>query len=272
MEKDETIILRNLQIGYPLKHGSKVVASGINATLQSGQLTCLLGSNGVGKSTLLRTLSAFQPALSGEVLLLGKSINDYSPRQLSQLIGVVLTEKPDARHMTVRELVSLGRSPYTGFWGTLNADDHSIVEESIHLVGIEALSSRTISTLSDGERQKAMIAKALAQQTDIIFLDEPTAFLDFPSKVEVMQLLRRLAATLGKTIFMSTHDLELALQMADTLWLMQTTDNSTSSMTEDCSLKVGSPRELANEGILSSFINRQGISFSPSDFRIKVER
>ena len=133
---------------------------------------------------------------------------------MSRLIGIVLTEKPDVQNMTIEELVGMGRSPYTGFWGTLDDEDKKIVGEAIQLVGIENLQGRMVHTLSDGERQKVMIAKALAQQTPIIYLDEPTAFLDFPSKVETMQLLRRLALEEQKTIFLSTHDVELSLQLA----------------------------------------------------------
>jgi iron complex transport system ATP-binding protein len=216
----ETIELRNLSIGYQTKHGIKTVATDINGTIRSGELTCLLGANGVGKSTLLKTLSSFQPKTGGEILLEGKELSEYNDKQLSRLIGVVLTEKPEVRNMTVRELVSLGRSPYTGFWGTCSNDDLQVVDEAIAMVGIEPLKKRMVHTLSDGERQKVMIAKALAQQTPVIYLDEPTAFLDYPSKVEVLQLLCRISREANKVIFLSTHDVELALQMADTIWLM----------------------------------------------------
>lgn len=254
-----TIILKSLTIGYKQKNSTKNVATDLNASIHQGELTCLLGSNGVGKSTLLRTLSAFQPKIDGQIIINGKPIEDYDDKALSQVIGVVLTEKPDVRNMTVRELVGLGRSPYTGFWGTLSKDDYQIVDESIRLVGIEPLSSRFIDTLSDGERQKVMIAKALAQQTPVIFLDEPTAFLDFPSKVEVMQLLKRLAHEMQKTIFMSTHDLELALQVADTIWLM-----------EKGLLSVGTPRQLADNGVLSRFVERGDITFDSQTLAVKV--
>ena len=196
----ESVVLHNLSIGYLTKGNEKVVASGLNATINNGELTCLLGRNGIGKSTLLRTLSAFQPALEGEIVISStqppSSITSLTDKQLSRLIGIVLTEKPDVQNMTIEELVGMGRSPYTGFWGTLDDEDKKIVGEAIQLVGIENLQGRMVHTLSDGERQKVMIAKALAQQTPIIYLDEPTAFLDFPSKVETMQLLRRLSPTL----------------------------------------------------------------------------
>ena len=215
-----SVELKDLSIGYRTKQGVRVVAQGLTAQLQRGQLTCLLGENGVGKSTLLRTLAAFQSKLEGSVSIEGRELDDYSERKLARTIGIVLTEKPDVQQMTVMELVEMGRAPYTGFWGRLNEDDRKVCNEAIALIGIEPLKDRMIQTLSDGERQKVMIAKALAQQTPVIFLDEPTAFLDYPSKVDMLLLLSRISREAQKTIFLSTHDLELALQVADTIWLM----------------------------------------------------
>lgn len=254
-----TIELRQLTIGYPLKHSNYIVAEYLNATLHSGRLTCLIGANGVGKSTLLRTLSAFQPSLEGEIIIDGRNLRDFSDRELSKTIGVVLTGKPDVQNMTVFDIVGLGRSPYTGYFGTLSDKDKEIVRESMEQVGISHLSRRRIQTLSDGERQKMMIAKALAQQTPVIFLDEPTAFLDYPSKVEMLQLLRQLSREVDKIIFLSTHDMELALQIADELWLMH-----------DLDVTVGTPAELAADGSLSAFIDRPGISLDPQSLTIKV--
>ncbi len=251
MKNKATIQIRDLSIGYTGKNQVKVVASGITATIYSGELTCLLGANGVGKSTLLRTLSAFQPKLGGDILIEGKEIGTFSDKELSHVISVVLTEKPDIRNMTVDELVGLGRSPYTGFWGTLTQEDKQVVDHAIALVGIEPLHDRMIQTLSDGERQKVMIAKALAQQTPVIYLDEPTAFLDYPSKVEMMQLLYRLSRETDKTIFLSTHDLELALQIADKLWLMD----------REKGVRIGAPEDLSLDGSLDSYFARKGIVF-----------
>ena len=259
---NETIQLKDLSIGYQTKHNVKTVAAGINGAIRSGELTCLLGANGVGKSTLLRTLSAFQPQISGEIFISGKEITSFTDKELSKLIGVVLTEKPDVRNMSVRELVSLGRSPYTGFWGTYTDEDLRIVDEAIEMVGITDLTRRPVHTLSDGERQKVMIAKALAQQTPVIFLDEPTAFLDYPSKVEVLQLLRRISRVAEKTIFLSTHDVELAIQLADTIWLM----------TKQTPVTIGSPQELAASGDLGRFIERQNIVFDKSTLTIRVKK
>ena len=239
---EPTIHIENLSIGYASKHSVKTVAAGISADICGGELTCLLGANGVGKSTLLRTLSAFQPKLDGNIYVQGKEIDAYTDKQLSRVLSVVLTEKCDIRNMTATELVGLGRSPYTGFWGTLSKADKEVVARSIALVGIAHL---------DGERQKVMIAKALAQETPVIYLDEPTAFLDFPSKVEMMQLLHRLSRSTGKTIFLSTHDLELALQIADKIWLMDKASGVT----------IGTPEDLSLDGSLSRFFARKGIVF-----------
>lgn len=257
-----TIELHDLSIGYQTKHGIRMVATNIQGTIKSGELTCLLGANGVGKSTLLRTLSSFLPKTGGEILLEGHELAEFTDKQLSRLIGVVLTEKPDVRNMTVRELISLGRSPYTGFWGTYSKEDLQVVDEAIRMVGIEMLSQRMVHTLSDGERQKVMIAKALAQQTPVIYLDEPTAFLDYPSKVEVLQLLSRISREAGKIIFLSTHDVELALQLADTIWLMRPNEP----------VAIGSPKALAEQGALGRFIEREGIVFDSQTMTIKVTK
>lgn len=242
--KDSTVELLDLCIGYKTRQGWRTVAKGLTASILSGQLTCLLGRNGVGKSTLLRTLSAFQPPLGGKIMTAGRDLTSFSAKELARTVGVVLTERPDVQQMTVRELVAMGRSPYTGFWGRLGEDDEHVIDEAMSLVGISGLSSRLAATLSDGERQKVMIAKALAQQTPVVYLDEPTAFLDYPSKVDMLLLLRRISREAGKTIFLSTHDVELALQVADCLWLMQ----------QDGQLCVGTPRELARRGVLASFV------------------
>ena len=256
-----TVTLSSLSIGYRLRGGDKVVAAGINASLHAGELTCLIGANGAGKSTLLKTLAAFLPKLGGSIYIKDKEVADYTNRELSQLVGVVLTSRPEAENMTAEEVVGLGRTPYTGFWGTLGADDRRIVTESMEQVGVAHLAARTVTTLSDGERQKVMLAKALAQQTPIIILDEPTAFLDYPSKVDTLLLLTRLSHETGKTVFMSTHDLELALQTADRLWLMPGNGH----------VITGTPRELADSGDLSAFIERRGIEFDKETMNIKVK-
>lgn len=252
MEGDTSEIrLDNLSIGYRSKKGTKAVASGITATIRSGELTCLIGPNGAGKSTLLRTLAGFLPKAAGTASLRGRDIGSYKPRELARLVGIVLTEKPDTGCMTVAELVALGRSPYTGFWGSCSESDRRAAARAMADVGIGHLAGRRVATLSDGERQKAMVAKALAQQTPVILLDEPTAFLDFPSKVETMRLLRGIARHTGKVVFMSTHDLDLALQAADTLWLMA----------RGGAIATGSPEDLALDGRLAAFFGSGSMRF-----------
>lgn len=248
----ETIRVERLTTGYTGRNGSKVAVTGsLSASLHGGELTCLLGPNGAGKSTLLRTLSGFLPPLDGEIFIEGKRLSAHTPAELAKVIGVVLTERLHLNNMTVEELVGLGRSPYTGFWGRLSGDDRRIVNRSMELVRVDGMRGRMVSTLSDGERQKVMIAKALAQQTPVIFLDEPTAFLDYPSKVEIMQLLLSLAHGEGKTVFLSTHDLELSLQIADRIWLVD----------KEKGVVTGTPEDLSLAGEMGRFFEREGVVF-----------
>lgn len=237
------------------------VTRDINAFLQAGELTCLLGPNGAGKSTLLKTLSTFIPPLSGDITIDGVNIRRISSSMLARSIAVVLTRRPSTMNMTVEELVSIGRSPYTSFFGGLRENDREIVEKSINLVGIEDLRKRNVNTLSDGERQKALIAKALAQQTQIIFLDEPTAFLDYPSKVDIMKLLYTIARKENKTVFMSTHDLELALQIADKIWMLDKVRG----------LEIGIPEDLAYRGLLGDYFQRGGLKFNYATGLFEIE-
>lgn len=217
---EKSIELNRLAIGYRTKTGTRVVVSDIDADLQSGQLTALLGVNGVGKSTLMRTMAGFMKPLAGTIKLLDCPLEDYSESEVAKRIGVVLTDNCRIAGMTAGELVALGRSPYTGFWGRLQKRDRQLVAEAIERVGIGPLINRELTSLSDGERQKVVIAKALAQETPIIFLDEPTAFLDYPSKMDLLHLLHSLAHDTGRTIFLSTHDLDAILPMADHVWLL----------------------------------------------------
>lgn len=258
---NETVKVVDLTTGYEGKHGKKVISRGICETLCSGELTCLLGPNGAGKSTLLKTLCGFIPPLGGEILIEGKPLHEYSDRELAGIIGIVLTDKVSLDNMTVAELVEIGRSPYTGFWGRLSDNDRAIASSAIDMVGIGHLNDRLINSLSDGERQKVMIAKALAQQTPVIFLDEPTAFLDYPSKVEMMQLLQRLSRTQGKTVFLSTHDLELALQIADKVWLVD----------KGKDVVAGTPEDLSLSGDIDRFFSREGVTFDKDTGLFRID-
>lgn len=207
------ITTNRLTVGY---RDHRVVED-ISLSLPCGRLVCLLGPNGAGKSTLLRTLCGFQPPIAGTVTISGSDITTMSAAEVARLVSVVLTDRPLTPSLTAAEMVGMGRAPYTGFWGRLSDDDRRLVSEAMTTVGVDSLATRRMGRLSDGERQKVMIAKALAQHTPVIVLDEPTAFLDYPSKVAVMKTLARLAHDEGKTILMSTHDLELAAQLGDEL-------------------------------------------------------
>lgn len=207
------ITTNRLTVGY---RGHRVVED-ISLSLPCGRLVCLLGPNGAGKSTLLRTLCGFQPPIEGTVTISGSDITTMSAAEVARLVSVVLTDRPLTPSLTAAEMVGMGRAPYTGFWGRLSNEDRRLVSEAMQTVGIAPLATRRMGRLSDGERQKVMIAKAMAQHTPVIVLDEPTAFLDYPSKVAVMKTLARLAHDEGKTILMSTHNLELAAQLGDEL-------------------------------------------------------
>jgi len=255
-----TVEIRNLSIGYKTKNGLIPIAEKICATLFGEKLTCLLGPNGSGKSTLLRTISRFQPKLAGEISIFGKEISSFSEKELACTVGIVLTERPDVGDLSVTELIGLGRSPYTGFWGRLKKSDETIVEKVISQMKIEELANRQVRTLSDGEWQKVMIAKTLAQETPLILLDEPTAFLDFPSKIEIMRLLFELTRNTGKTVFLSTHDLELALQIADVLWLMDRKNGIT----------IGTPEVLRLDGSIENLFSCEGAVFDKEKGFFKI--
>ena len=243
----KTIIqLCHLSIGYRLKQGKeKIIKDHISQDLHRGEITCLMGQNGAGKSTLIRTIAGFQQALSGEILCGGVSVNNLSDGERAQLIGVVLTDRTDTGGITVFELVSLGRHPHTGFFGSLKPADKEIVFHAMEQVGITHKANNYISELSDGERQKAMIAKALAQECPIILLDEPTAFLDINSRIETMELLQKLAAEEQKSILLSTHDVESAVRMGDRFWLMN----------KDKPFIAGLPKQLIQSGTFDEYFN-----------------
>lgn len=249
------LTIDSLHTGYGRRH---VIGHGLTASLPEGSLTALIGRNGVGKSTLLRTLAGLQPpAGSGTVSWQGTDLLRLPPRRLARLLSVVLTFRPDADTLTAAEVVSMGRIPHSRlFLPASPAADARIVHEAMALTATLPLASRPVRTLSDGERQRVFIAKALAQSTPLILLDEPTAFLDFPAKAATLRLLRRLAHGEGKTILLSTHDVELALRFADRLWLLAPDG-----------IRQGTPRALADEGAIASFFAADGIGFSAAAMR-----
>lgn len=209
------LIIENLTIGY--RH--KAIAGPLDGHIGGKELVCVIGRNGLGKSTFLRTLAGLQPALSGDVKWQDGdavvSCRRLSKEQLARVFSVVLTEQPDAMGLTVHDVVAMGRMPYTGFFGTLGDDDERMVEQALSLTGMSAFANRDISALSDGERQKIMIARAIAQHTPVMLLDEPTAFLDYESKKNTMSMLHSIAIDMDKLVVVSTHDLDIALRYAD---------------------------------------------------------
>lgn len=234
MKSTPVISAQHLDIGYRSGgDGVKCVHRNLDIALYAGELTCLLGANGAGKSTLLRTLSGSQPSLTGDVWVNGSLLRGMSRHILSRTIGVVLTDKTAIGGLTVREVVALGRQPHTGFFGRLSAHDCAVVDQSLEACGIADKAARYMASLSDGERQKVMIAKALAQECPIVLLDEPTAFLDIVSRIEVMSLLHRIAVEHHRAILLSTHDIEQALVLSDRLWLLSRENGLVTGVTED---------------------------------------
>lgn len=228
------LVAKDLAVGYRVRRSTwRTVLSQINVQLHQGEFACLLGPNGAGKSTLLRTLTNIQPPIQGAVQIGNVNIHQLSKEALSRQLSVVLTERLHVSNLTGYELVSFGRSPYTDFFGRMTPQDHRIVRWAIHVTHSEDLAQRLVSEMSDGERQRIMIARALAQEPAVMILDEPTAFLDLPRRVEITGLLRRLAHETGLAVLMSTHDLDLALRSSDTLWLVTPEGNVASGAPED---------------------------------------
>ena len=220
--KKRHIVLKStdLSIGYFNKKKQHIVAEKINFEIDKGALVCLLGKNGIGKSTLLRTISKVQPKIAGELYIDNKTIESISTQDLSKKMSLVLTERIPESNLTVYELIALGRQPYTNWIGTMTTKDKKHIEKAIELVHIEDLRYQKCDELSDGQLQKVMIARSLAQNTKLIILDEPTAHLDIHHKMEVFNLLQTLVNDLQKTVIISTHEVQLALQLANELWLL----------------------------------------------------
>lgn len=217
---NNTLSSSNLSIGYTSKKSVVVIAENLNLNFQKGNLITLIGANGIGKSTLLRTLTGIQKPISGEVILNQKNIQNYTPSELAQNLSVVLTEKLPPSNLTVYELVALGRQPYTNWVGKLSAIDIEKTVEAINLTEIEHIASKKHYEISDGQLQKTLIARALAQDTPLIVLDEPTTHLDLLHKVSLFKLLKKLSEETGKCILFSTHDIDLAIQLSDEMVVM----------------------------------------------------
>ncbi len=256
----ELLKVNNLSVGYDVN--SIPLHSDINVEVKEGEFICLLGPNGAGKSTLIKTLSGFLKPIKGTVYYGDKDLNSLQESVVSKMVSVVLTDRIQIQNLTVFELVSLGRTPYTGFFGKLTSKDTDIINKAIEEVGLSDFRYKCIDKMSDGERQKVMIAKALVQETPFIILDEPTAFLDLPAKLEIMQLLKRLSCEKGRGILLSTHDLEMALQIADKIWLLA----------QGKKLKVGIPEDLVLSNDFKTFFEREGIVFDNYSGSFKYHR
>ena len=247
------LIAQKLSVGYRRKgKPAYLVQEKISLSVESGELICLMGSNGAGKSTLLRTLAGLQAPLSGEVLLGGQQIHTLSQTERAQHISLVLTEAVSAGNMTVQELVALGRHPHTSWGGALGYKDKQVVEQAMEDLEVSELAGRSLFELSDGQRQKALIARALSQDGQLMILDEPTAHLDLINRLHIMQLLRKLAARRKKAIIIATHELDLALQFSDRLWLLRN---------EKGGLKEGIPEDLVLNGSIEKIFSRPGYHF-----------
>ncbi len=241
---------QNLSIGYPSKKGNKEIANNIEVELHKGELVCLVGRNGIGKSTLLRTLSKMQPRLGGDIYLENKNIDEFSRIDLAKIISLVLTERIPSSNLTVYELIALGRQPYTNWIGKLLQEDLDHILDAIKQSHLTELMHERCDKLSDGQLQRAMICRALAQNTNLIILDEPTAHLDVQHKIETFRLLKKIAHELNRAILISTHEIQLATQIADTLWLM-TEENIIS----------GKPSELIESDQINLLFDSNAIYF-----------
>jgi iron complex transport system ATP-binding protein len=248
---EEILSLSSLKIGYA--HGKKenLLLPPLSASAKRSEMIALIGKNGIGKSTLLRTIAGLQPSLGGDIIYGGKSIHEYSHTELARTIGYISTEIVKVSNMRVYDLVALGRFPYTNWFGKIDSANHNIITDSIRMTGMSSLTWRFISELSDGERQKAMIARILAQDTGILVMDEPTAFLDIGSKFEILHLMHLLSQKSGKTIIFSTHDLNVAMSQADKIWLI--VDNH---------LVEGAPEDLMLQGAFDHLFDSSAVQYN----------
>ncbi len=247
----EIVKLKQLTTGYKGKKGTKTVSQDLDLSVRQGEFVALLGTNGCGKSTLLRTIAGLQESLGGQVLINGTDTNSLDSKAKARLLSLVLTDKVLTNYFIVEDIVSIGRYPHIGALGILSETDKAIVSESLKQCNLEHYRHRAYSDLSDGEKQRVMLARALAQDTPLMMLDEPTAHLDLPSRVALMKMLRELAKQTQKAVLLSTHELDLALQWCDTIWLM----------TADGAVKLGAPEDLVLNESFSEVFNSELFHF-----------
>lgn len=264
MNKEEKHIIlevRNLDIGYTTKGSNAIIAQEMNFSLSEGELVGLVGANGIGKSTLLRTLTGMQKALRGAVFIKGKSLESYSTFQLATLLSVVLTEPPATKNLSVQELISLGRQPYTNWMGSLSFDDKKAIQFALEATETTGLADRKCYELSDGQMQRVYIARALAQDTPIIILDEPTTHLDLYHRAYILKLLKNLATETKKTILFSTHEIDLAIQLADKMIVMAKDENF-----------FDEPCKLIDAGKFDALFPKETIAFDSITGRFTIRK
>lgn len=259
---EDVLTTEGLSIGFKTKEKEHIVFDNLNLNIRRGELLCLLGPNGVGKSTLIRTFMGIQPALSGEVSIDNQPMESYSSSELSLKIGAMITEKIDVDFLNVYDLVCIGRYPHTHWLRGMKSEDHEQVGIALKAMEVEQFSQKSLNHLSDGERQRVLIARALAQDTELLLLDEPTSFLDLPHKVETLRLLRNWAYEKQKAILLSTHDFELAMNIADRIWLMG----------KDKKMHDGSPEDLFLNGSFANCFNSEHVSIDSSTGHFEIKK
>lgn len=258
--KEEILSFASLEIGFFSGKTKRVIHPPIKAKARKGELIAVIGKNGIGKSTLLRTIAGLQPAIEGDIFISGKEIKEYSRREISENVGFVSTEIIKVSNMTVYDLVSLGRFPHTNWFGKIDTLNHNAVIDSVVKAGLADLKNNFITDLSDGERQRAMIAMVLAQDAILMILDEPTAFLDIRSRFEIMHLLRDLTRKRGKTVVFSTHDFNAAISQADKIWLMQKE-----------SFIEGAPEDIILSGAFNTLFDETFVRFNIHDGNFNMQ-
>ncbi len=251
---------RALTIGYKTKHRLHELEKDLNIDIHNGELVCLIGPNGCGKSTLMRTIAGLQKPLSGDTLISGVDVKKIKPHHYARLLSLVLTDQISVGGMSVMDIVAIGRYPHTNYFAQLKPEDHEIIDQALERVHLSNFKHRYFNELSDGEKQRVLIAKALAQDTPLILLDEPTAHLDLPNRVEIMNILKSLAKETNKAIFLSTHELDLALQTADTIWLMNREE----------ALMSGTPEDLVLSGMFERVFKSNAFQFDQRTGSFKV--
>ena len=256
MIKTHIIETNNLSIGYE----GKTLLQNINLKLEKKQVCCILGANGIGKSTLLKTLAGLVPTIAGNVLVEQKKLDTMSNLDIAKRISLVINNQTINSDITIEELVALGRSPYTSWSGWLKEEDHEVVSQALASCNLTILKQKKISQVSDGERQRAMIARCMAQRTDLILLDEPTAFLDYPNKLLLTELLKKIISEDERTVIMSTHDWEIALDVADILWVI----------TEDGHILEGHPDKVIKMEAFQTLFSSHQLSFDPERKKFKL--